>query len=229
MSEPKPNQVANEPEVEKPDPPAEPASVTPIAKPSDDPLAKFKSKRPANAGGVETLIEALPHHPISHAKDFVRLNSNETDYWSNELCFVQVPIVGQRKDTLHLIDEDLARAFLPSGKILRFRLALATKPYDVFFLAHIPTTSVDNPWNISNLRGCELAKTTWVQLTSRKAEGAEQYKIDHARDADAFPEPKWPTQSLSSLMVIAFSPDRMIEGQDHPALLRLIGAKQPRA
>jgi hypothetical protein len=31
------------------------------------------------------------------------------------------------------------------------------------------------------------------------------------------------------LIVMAFSPDRMIDRADHPALLRLIGAKQPLA
>jgi hypothetical protein len=50
------------------------------------------------------------------------------------------------------------------------------------------------------------------------------YKIDFARDADAFPTPKWPTQSLDELIAIAFN-GRMIDREDHPALLRLIGAK----
>ena len=52
------------------------------------------------------------------------------------------------------------------------RLALATKPYDVFFLAHVPTVNLDNSWNESNLQGCQLAKTHWVQLASLKAAGA---------------------------------------------------------
>jgi hypothetical protein len=205
----------------------EPGGVTPIAKPSGFSLDKFKSKRPAGLGGVETLIEALPHYPVPDAKDYVRLHPDEAAYWSSEMCFVHVPIVGTKKDTLHLIVEDVALAYLPSGKIKRFRLALATKPNDVFFLAHIPTTETDNSWNLSNLRGCELAKTRWVQLSSRKAEGAEQYKIDYARDDDAFPEPNWPKQSLGELIQVAFSPDRIIDREDHPGLLRLIGAKQP--
>ena len=70
----------------------------------------------------------LPHHNIAQAKDFVRLHPNEDTYWSPELCFVNVPIKGQKRDTLHLIDEDLAMRYLPSGRILRFRLVLATKP-----------------------------------------------------------------------------------------------------
>jgi hypothetical protein len=210
-----------------PQPETGPGNVSPIAKPSAFSLDKFRSKRPANEGGVETLIEALPHYPIPQAKDYVRLHPDETAYWSNEMCFVRVPIPGTKKDTLHLIVEDIALANLPSGQIQRFRLALATKPHDIFFLAHIPTTETDNSWNLSNLRGCEQAKTRWVQLFSRKAEGVEQYKITYARDVDAFPEPNWPKQPLNELILASFSPDRIIDREDHPGLLRLMGAKPP--
>jgi hypothetical protein len=64
-----------------------------------------------------------------------------------------------------------------------------------------------------------------VQATSRKEEGVESYKVDFAHDQDAFPEPKWPAQSLSDLIEKTFA-GRMIDGEDHPALLRLIGAEQ---
>jgi hypothetical protein len=141
----------------------------------------------------------VPHHSISQAKDFARLHPKEEEYWSPELCFVSVPLQGQKRDTLHLIDEDLAMRFLPPARILRFRLALATKPNDAFFLCHVPTRNTDNSWNESNLQACEKAKTHWTMVTSRKEEGIEGYKIDSARDPDAFPEPKWPTQSLAAL------------------------------
>jgi hypothetical protein len=64
-----------------------------------------------------------------------------------------------------------------------------------------------------------------VQATSRKDEGVEAYKIDVAQDADAFPEPNWPTPSLDELILVTFG-GRMITSEDHPGLLRLIGAKQ---
>ena len=64
-----------------------------------------------------------------------------------------------------------------------------------------------------------------MQATSRREENVDGYKIDFARDQDAFPDPKWPTQSLDELIVMTFA-GRMIEPRDHPALLRLIGAKQ---
>ena len=81
---------------------------------------------------METLQSPLPVHNMAAAKDFVRLHPDEENYWSAELCFMDVPIKGQKHNTLHLIDEDLALQFLEAGEIKRFRLALATKPDDVF-------------------------------------------------------------------------------------------------
>jgi hypothetical protein len=199
--------------------------VVPIAKPSAFDLEKFKSKRAAAAANVETLQTGLPHHKISEAGDFVRLHADEEKYWSPELCFVSVPIKGQKRETLHLIEEDLAMQYLPSGRIDRFRLALAAKPYDVFFLCHVPTQNLDNKWNEDNLDACEKAKEKWTQATSRHDEGVEGYRVDFAREQDAFAHPKWPTQSLGELIGLTFA-DRMIDRADHPALLRLIGAKQ---
>jgi hypothetical protein len=203
------------------------AAPTSIPKPSPFNLDKFKSKRAPAAAGVETLQTALPHHSISQAKDFVRLHPNEETHWSPELCFVNVPIKGQKGDTLHLIDEELAMRYLPSARILRFRLALASKPEDKFFLCHVPssTRNTDNNWNRTNLQACEQAKTYWTQATSRKEEGIEGYKISFSKDPDAFSEPEWPTQSLSDLIEVTFV-GRWIDREDHPALLRLIGAKQ---
>jgi hypothetical protein len=196
-----------------------------IPKPDAFNLDKFKSKRAAAAANVETLQTGLPYHTISAAKDFVRLHPDEEQYWSAEFCFVNVPIKGQKRDTLHLIDEELAMRYLPSGRILRFRLALASKPFDVFFLCHVPTRNEDNQWNSSNIAACTVAKANWVQVTSRKEEGVEAYKVDFARDPDAFPAPNWPTQSLDELIGLTFM-GRMITADDHPALLRLVGAKQ---
>jgi hypothetical protein len=206
-----------------PEPAAEGEELS-IAKPSAFDLNKFVSKRSAAVASVETLQTALPHHNISQAKDFVRLHPDENAYWSPELCFVNVPIKGMKRDTLHLIDEELAMRFLPSAKIMRSRLALAAKPFDVFFLCHVPTRNQDNPWNATNLQACERAKTFWTQATSRKEEGVEAYKVDVAADPEAFPEPKWPAQSLADLILTTFA-GRMIESEDHPGLLRLIGAK----
>jgi hypothetical protein len=89
----------------------------------------------------------------------------------------------------------------------------------------VPTRNLDNNWNSSNVLGCEQAKTLWVMLTSRKEEGVESYKPTVARDQDAFAAPKWPMQSLAELIDVTFT-GRMIEREDHPGLLRLIGARQ---
>ena len=201
------------------------AGAVAVPKPSSFDLNKFKSKRADAIANVDTLQTGLPIGSMSQAKDFVRLHPDEDNYWSPELCFVNVPIKGATRDSLHLIEEDLAMRFLPSGKIQRFRLALAAKPNDVFFLCRIPTRNPDNAWNRDNVAGCEQAKTLWAQATSRREEGVDGYLLELARDPDAFPEPKWPEQSLSDLIDRAFA-GRMIVSEDHPALLRLIGAKQ---
>ena len=198
-----------------------------IPKPGAFSLDGFRSKRSASIGGVATLPASLPIMRVSEAKDFIRLHPNEAAYWSDELCFVHVPTKGVRGGSLlHLILEDLACAYLPEGKIIRHRLALASKPDDVFFLAEIPSTNLDNSWNASTLEGCEIGKTRWVQLTSLKNAGQERYKIDYSLDEDAFPEPTWLTQPLAELIGGAFSPNRAITLENHPGLLRLIGAKQ---
>jgi hypothetical protein len=162
---------------------------------------------------------------LPEARDWTRLHPNEAEYWSPEYCFVHVPIKGQKRDLLHLIAEDLAMQYLESAGIQRFRLALATKPYDVFFLCYVPSQNLDNSWNDTNLQGCIQGKTFWVQAVSRKAEGADGYKITYAQNQDAFPQPNWPKQTLDQLILATFA-GRMIDGADHPGLLRLIGAKQ---
>jgi hypothetical protein len=200
-------------------------SGIPIAKPGEFNLDKFKTKQPATIANVETLPSPLSVHNMAAANDFVRLHPDVSNYWSDELCFVMVPVKGQKRDILHLITEDLALQFLEAGEIKRFRLALASKPYDVYFLCEVPTQNLDNSWNETNLEACEKAKTVWTKATSRKGEGQDTYKIKSSKDPDAFPEPNWPTQSLGELIERAFA-GRMITTEDHPALLRKIGAKQ---
>jgi hypothetical protein len=196
-----------------------------ITKPAGFGLERFKSKRAAAMANVETLLPGLPHHPIAQANDFVRLHHDEDRYWTQELCFVSVPIQGQKKDTLHLIEEELAMQYLPSRRIKRLRLALASKPHSKFFLCHVPSQNLDNIWNETNLRGCVAAKASWTSVTSRSEEATEGYVYSFARDATAFPDPVWPSQSLEELIVNAFT-NRMITDAEHPALLRLIGASQ---
>jgi hypothetical protein len=200
-----------------------PGAVAIPKPPTTNKLDRFRSKTPTISSGVETLLGALPHHNISQAKDFVRLHRTA---WSCEYALVDVPIKGVKKGTLHLIDEEVAeRANLAKGKILRLRFALASKPHDIFFLCHIASQNLDNGWNVSALEACEKAKDTWVQVISQKSEGFERYKIDAAKDPDAFPDPKWPSQSIEDLIDVTFA-GCQIDHDEHPALLRLIGRKQ---
>jgi hypothetical protein len=196
-----------------------------IARPDEFDIDQFKSDGDPGLANVDTLQTALPVHKIAEANDFVLLHPDEKLYWSKPLCFVNIPIKGQKRDTLHIIQDKLARRFLPSKRILRYRLALASRPFNAFFLCIVPTMNIDNSWVASNLTACEWAKGGWVQVTSRKDEGVDAYKITFAQDADAFATPDWPTQPLEELVRVTFE-GRAITREDHPAILRMIGAKQ---
>jgi hypothetical protein len=201
-------------------------NVISIAKPKTSALDRFKSKRKPDIANVGTLLAALPIHRIAQAKDYVRLHPDEENYWSDELCFVNVPVIGKRDHSIHLIDEDIAMTHLEADSITRYRLALATKPNDVFFLCIVPSQNLDNDWNRSGLEACELAKTRWVKASSRKSEGVDGYKARFAKDEDAFPQPAWPSQTLEDLLLATFDDKHRIEDHDHEALKRLLGVKQ---
>ena len=170
-------------------------------------------------------MTALPVHKLADARDFVRLHPDEDQYWSAELCIVAVPVKGQRRDTLHLIVEELALQHLQPASIRRYRLALGANPDGGFFLCTVPSQNLDNPWNSDNRKACAEAKSRWTKLCSRRDEGVDGYKIDFTQDPDAFPEPKWPTQSLDELIDVTFA-GRQIEQVDHPGMRRLLGVKQ---
>jgi hypothetical protein len=201
------------------------AEVIHITKPQDGAgLARFKSKTAPMIANVATKVGLLPLSSISDAGDFVRTHPDEAAYWSSELCFVKVPTKGSKNDVLHLIDEELAMRHLEAKQILRFRLALASKPGDKFFLCQVPTQNLENTWNSSALEAIEDAKRLWVKAVSRRPEGVDAYKITYAKDVDAFSEPKWPNETLEELIMATFK-GHMIDNNEHPGLLRLIGAK----
>jgi hypothetical protein len=188
-------------------------------------LERFKSKRPPSVEGGIDPLNPLKVIRIAEARDFVRLHPDKENYWSEELCFVSVPIHGEKQPMLHLIDRNLAAQYLPEQDIDRYRLALATKPHDVFFLCKVPSINLDNGYNATALEACEACTTGWYKVTSRKKEGFEDYKRTPARNHDGFPAPSWPTRSLEVLIEITFQ-RAAIFVDDHPGLLRLIGAKQ---
>jgi hypothetical protein len=219
--------AAATPETPKADEPTTEQPVS-IEKPKGGKLSRFKTTKPASER-VEKLLTALPHGKLSDAKDYARLHPNEELFWSEEFFFIPVPVQGQKDTVLHLIAANLAEQ-LPPGRTQRFRLALAAKPYNVFFLAHVPSQNLDNEWNRSSLEACGQAKKFWVIAVSKKAEGKEGYQIERTRseqrgEGSPYPEPDWPTESLDEIISTTFE-GRMILEETDPAWHRLIGLKQ---
>ena len=104
-------------------------------------------------------------------------------------------------------------------------MALACKPNNVFFFCIVPSQNLDNTWNADALKACHKAQTHWIQALSRRSEDAEGYEIKFAQDQDAFSPTDWPSRSLDELLEVTFR-EANIDHDRHPALLRLIGAKQ---
>ena len=173
---------------------------------------------------VGTLIHALPCYKISDAGDFVRLHPDEENYWSCPFYLVEVPIKGQKKKSkTHLVTEAIADAYLGRSKVKRVRLALASKPFDNFFLCIVPAQNEDNSFNESALRWCEVAKAKWVEVY--REENKDAYAGRFPIDADAFDEPNWPTQPLEDLIGATFDGCLIIDSE-HEGLKRLRGQKQ---
>ena len=195
-----------------------------IAKPNKFSLDKFKSKSSQTIANVGTLPNKLPVLKISDVGDFVRVHHDEENFWTYELCFVDVPIKDQKKTTLrHLINEELALRYLEPRKIKRCRLALAMDALGRPFLCTVPSRNLDNEFNATALKGIKAAQKKWAEVVRR--EGHDDYMTKFARNPKAFGEPKWPSQSLEELIGITFE-GRNIESDDHPGLLRLIGDSQ---
>ena len=188
-------------------------------------LDKYKSKNMSTAADVEPALAALAIKKISDVGDFVWVHPDEESYWTIELCFVDVPVKGEKRTILHLIDDDIAVANLPTKKIRRMRLALAAKPDGSFFFCIVPTRNLDNSFNKSALDAIEKCRTGWWMTSSRKALGYENYECKPARNPDFVPKPKWPSVPLDELAEVTFRGVN-IDTDDHPGLLRLVGDTQ---
>jgi hypothetical protein len=142
---------------------------------------------------------------------------------------VNVPIIGQKWDTTHLIMPDLISQ-LDRDDIQYMRLALGSKPYDRFCLIHIPVLNLDNVWNQTNLEACQKARESWVRVVSKKASQEEGYRIilskaESEGRGSPFPEPNWPKEDIDTLLEVTFE-GRTIDEKTHPAWRYLAGDKQ---
>ena len=194
-----------------------------IRKPSSfENLNRFKPKTPS-ADRVGTLPLELPVTRITAVADFVRLHPDD-EFWTDEMCFVSVPIKGDRQDSLHVIVPEIAIEHALRYRV--FRLALGMKANGEVFLCEVPCQGLDNSWVKTMHEGCMFARDRWTKVTSRRTEDppSDSYRSIFARHEEAFPAPRWPAQTRTELLDVAFN-GRVIDHDAHPGLLRLIGAK----
>ena len=77
------------------------------------------------------------------------------------------------------------------------------------------------------LKACEQAKKLWTTArTSQKERGLESYKIDRARRDARLPGSEVASTAACRTDLCRTFEGRMIEADDHPGLLRIVGDKQ---
>ena len=188
--------------------PEEPVSIE--KPPPGEILARFKTKRSLDER-IQTLLPALPHRKISDAKDYVRLHPDDA-YWSDEYCFVMVPVPGIK---------GLRAA--PA----RFRLGGGASPGSLQDSAwrwrrsrtisfSCPGPQPEPRQRMESLEpgGVRTPPRTSWKGHQQETEGSEGYHIKPTEselrgEGDPFPEPNWPTESLDEIVAKTFD-GRMI-------------------
>jgi hypothetical protein len=211
--------------VESDTPPTEP-----IAQPDDElDISRFSADDPykPEMSGVRTVLQRLDMLTLSDARDWVLVCDNPA-YITPPLMFISVPVQGQKHNAVHLIDKAVALRNCDDREIEQYRLVLAARPHDRFFLAKVPCANLENSWNESMLRAVEYAKQRWCKVLSQRAQGHDRYATKDVRDNRSPPPgpygvPNWPTQTMGQIMKATFT-DPVLD-DNHPALLRLVGGK----
>ena len=76
-----------------------------------------------------------------------------------------------------------------------------------------------NQWHESFAQGVEIALTQWVRVTANMPSGAYDVLVAQAK----FAEPDWPDTTLEELVKVGFR-GKIIDREDHPVILALLGA-----
>ena len=143
---------------------------------------KFKSKRAATSYGVDNLVDGCLIRRLENSQGLLPPPPGRGRVLVGRIVLRHGSGERLERNSLHLIAEDLAVEYLPSGKVLRFRLALGSKPYDVFFLAHVPSQNLRQHvelYGVAGLRASEdlvglkpSAARTKVSLSTRSTRRA---------------------------------------------------------
>ena len=168
-----------------------------------DTLAKVEERRELVAMPVRrsTKQEWIRVHPEIHVPNVALLEMRETS-------------------TMYVIDGDIVTAMGMSptkGDFALVDLHLATTVTgSPFFL---PARHGADTWAVSGLEIVDLAKRSWVRVSSDRSAG----HYEAHTPINQLPDPIWPGKPLEELLEMALK-TRFIDSPDHDILKRLRGA-----
>jgi hypothetical protein len=146
-------------------------------------------------------------------QDFIRVHP-EPDY------FLQTALLEFKDEgEVYLVDPPLWPDL--SGELIPKVICLTINRQGVIRLRPIRLPDEDgklDDWNQSALEAADIAKKSWVRVSSNR--GAGMYETFEAKGD--FAEPEWPALPFSGILEIAFR-GKYIKDWDHPALRRLRG------
>jgi len=162
--------------------------------------------------GVKKLITTIPiRKPNKH--EFVRVHDDQAYQ-------LQTAVIEIKEDReTYFVDQAIATQ-LPDMVVPKL-IVVAINRQGILFLWPIRLPGADgrhDNWNSSALEASNIAKETWIKVTSNMSLGA--YEVYEA--VANLPEPEWPELDFQEIMEIACK-DRFITTLEHPVIKRIRG------
>ena len=132
-----------------------------------------------------------------------------------DVCIITL----ESENETYLVTPQMAAKLPGETKAVRL-LACIARHGGVFLwpLLLPPVSGRDSNWSITARSAAVLAETKWVRLQSNRASGS--YDVTTSAH---IPDPVWPDVEFRDLLKIAFGGDRIIDREDHPVILQLLG------
>lgn len=119
----------------------------------------------------------------------------------------------------YLCTPQLAAKFLGETKAVRLLTCIALHGGIFLWPLNLPSeTGRENSWNISAHSAAVIAETKWTRMKSNRTTGSYEVVT-----SCSLLDPIWPEITLQDLLKIAFGGGRLIDSDDHPIILQLLG------
>jgi hypothetical protein len=168
----------------------------------------------SDTAAVVGAREVLSHVPVRKPSrhEYFRVHPD------HDMSLTTAVFTDQEEGETFLVAPEMRAALVGESKPVHLVTAITRQNVVLIWPLSIDIDGRSNPWHEVAREAAELAKTHWVRMASDRSLRA--YRVFKAEGE--LSDPKWPEQSFSELLEIAFL-GRVIDQLDHPVLRRLRG------